>query len=41
MREPTTESANIEKEMINELASWFDRFLKNDEPVPNMIFHGG
>jgi len=28
------------REMISQSISWFDRFLKQDEPLPNMEYHG-
>lgn len=27
-------------EMMKEVRNWFDRYLKNDEPLPNMEYHG-
>jgi dipeptidyl aminopeptidase/acylaminoacyl peptidase len=29
------------KNEVNEqVINWFDRYLKNDEPLPNMEYHG-
>jgi len=28
------------KEVNEQVINWFDRFLKNDEPIPNMKYHG-
>lgn len=29
------------KQYYEELTDWFDRYLKNDSPLPNMEYHGG
>ncbi len=30
----------FEKEVNTEVMSWFNRYLKNNEPIPNMEYHG-
>ena len=35
------EISEHEKEVNEQVLNWFDRYLKKNEPIPNMEYHGG